>query len=166
MRGDAGAALGEIPQIHQQLADPIEGASHGVAPALDRLGYPVGLPAQPPPAFRPPCMVLPIGAAVAGVRAHLPAQLADPLLLLRGLRDRMPLRGRVTRHSDPHGGGKVLAGLGVASVEVSGQAEGGDRVDRVGTSVSVSRRTCASVVRTVGEALSFFPPVLPWITTA
>src|SRR5674476_1224390 len=83
LRGHRGATLGEIAEVHQKLADAVERTSDRVAPALDRAGDPVGLPAQPPPTFGPPCMVLALGAPVARVRAHLPAQFADALLFPR-----------------------------------------------------------------------------------
>ena len=107
--GHRGAPLGEVSQFHQKLADAVKSSSNRVAPALDRASDLVGLTAQPPPAFGPACMVLTLGTRMAGVGAHLPAQLADPLLLLGTYRAGMPRRWRVVRHLDPHGRRKVLA---------------------------------------------------------
>src|ERR1019366_10527221 len=121
--------LGEISEVYQELADAVERARHRVAPALDRAGDPVGLAAQPPPTFSPARMVLALGAPMARVGAHLPAQLADALLFPRTCGAAMPRRWRVVRHLDPHCCRKVLAGLGISSIEVLGDVEVHHRVD-------------------------------------
>src|SRR5665647_1380157 len=72
LRCHPGTPLGEISQVHQELADAVERTSDRVGPALDRTGDPVSLTAQPPPAFGPARMALALGAPMTGVIAHLP----------------------------------------------------------------------------------------------
>ena len=129
LRCHPGTALAEVSEVHQQLTDAVEGPGDTVGPALDSAGDPVSLPTQPPPSLGPARVVLAIPAPVAGVLAHLPAQLGDPLLDHGAARSGMPFRWRIVGHLDSHRCRKVLARLGVSRVEVPGHADVDDRFD-------------------------------------
>src|SRR5690606_25109101 len=62
--------LGEVAQLAEQDADPVEGLGDRVGAPADPPLQVIGLAAQLPPAFGPAGMVLAVRALVARVLAH------------------------------------------------------------------------------------------------
>ena len=127
----------EVAECGEHVADPVELPGDGVGalldPALQRLRVAVELEV----ALGPAGVVLAVGAAVARVRAQLPSQLLDPVVLLGSASPSvcpvLPLargrRGQVVRPV-AQGRGEVAPRLRVAAVEVARDLHPGDRADR------------------------------------
>ena len=125
----------EVAERGQHVADPVEGARHGVGAVLDPALEGLGVALQLEPALGPPGVVLALGALVARVRLQVGAQPPD-LAVGRGVAEgvlllRTPAPGASKESArDAQRVGELTALRRVAPVERLGDPQPPDRLDR------------------------------------